>query len=152
MTSIEFKELVKSECIKHGFKKVKNSFYISGEDVLCCVNLQKSLYGSIYYINYYYFIGDFCESKEYPIYYDSDIYERVCVMSKTQTIKGKHFLTGQVEYEHYNEDEMRAILNSEFENKILPPIYNGKKFILNNLNKLYTLTTNKDEVMSKLEN
>ena len=35
--------------------------------------------------------------------------------------------------------------------RILPPVYQGKKYILDHLGKLYSLTLHKEEVMRKLK-
>ena len=68
-----------------------------------------------------------------------------------QTFQGKCFITAQVEYEEYTEDELRPFLDRELEKKVLPPICQGKKYILDNLNTLYFLTLNQEEVMRKLQ-
>ena len=60
-------------------------------------------------------------------------------------------MTDQVEYEEYTEDELRPYFDREFEERILPPIKQGKKFILENLNQSYSLTLNQEEVMRKLQ-
>lgn len=151
MDKKQFKEFCKNEFKARGFKKQKNTFYLTGHDLLCGIDLQKSNYGDIYYVNYYYFIGNFDNNSNYPTYYESDIQGRIVVMSKKQTFQGKQFLTAQVEYEEYAEDELRPFFEKEFEEKILPPIYQGKKYILDNLNSLYFLTLNQGEVMRKLQ-
>lgn len=73
------------------------------------------------------------------------------VMSKTMSFQGKSFLTAQIEYEAYTEDELRPFFEREFETKVLPPIKNGRKFISENLDKLYFLTLNQEEVKEKLQ-
>ena len=54
-----FKEFCKNEFEAHGFKKQQNVFYLAGHDLLCGIDLQKSNYADVYYVNYYYFIGEF---------------------------------------------------------------------------------------------
>lgn len=151
MDKNEFKAFCKNEFEARGFKKKKNMFYLTGRDLLCGIYLQKSNYGDIYYINYCYFIGEFEDIKNYPTHYESDIQERVLAMSKTSTVRGKHFITSQIEYNEYTEDELRSYFDKEFEERILPPVYQGKKYILDNLGKLYSLTLRKGEVMLKLQ-
>lgn len=151
MDKDQFKRFCKSEFEKHGFKKIKKEFYLLGKDLLCGISLQKSNFGSVYYVNYYYFIGDYSQTKNYPTYHSSDVEGRLAVMTKTDTIQGEHFLTAQIEYEEYNEDELRYYFDKEFEEKVLPPIRYGKKYILDNLRKLYRLTLNQEEVMQKLQ-
>ena len=87
----------------------------------------------------------------YPTYYDNDIQGRICVMSKEQTIQGKQFMTQMVEYEEYTEEELRPYFDTAFKEEILPPVYQGKKFILDNLGKLYFLDLHQEEVMEKLK-
>ena len=151
MDKKQFKEFCRKEFQKRGFKKVKNTYYLLGKDLLCGLHLQKSNFGNVYYINYYYFLGDYQNQSIFPVYYDSDIDKRIVVMSKSQTCHGECFLTAQIEYEEYTEEELRFFFDKEFEEKILPPIFQGKKYILSNLGSLYKLTLNQEEVMRKLQ-
>lgn len=150
MDKKQFKDFCKKEFEAHGFKKQKNMFYLSGNDLLCGIDLQKSNYGDTYYVNYYYFIGMFGNITDYPTYYKSDIQGRIVVMSRKQAFQGKKYMTPQIEYEEYTEDELRPFFDKEFEEKILPPIYQGKRYISDNLNVLYFLTMNQEEVKEKL--
>ncbi len=147
----QFKEFCKNEFKAREFKKRKNAFYLPGHDLLCGIDLQKSNYSNVYYVNYYYFIGNFKNVTNYPTHYESDIQGRVAVMSRKQTFQGEQFMTAQIEYEEYTEDELRPFFDKEFEEKILPPINQGKKHILDNLNTLYFLTLNQEEVKRKLQ-
>ena len=151
MDKNEFKAFCKKEFTARGFRKIKSDFYLPGNGLLCELNLQKSNYSNSYYINFYFFIGEFKEEKEYPQYYEYDIYGRILAMSKTQTSGGRHFLTGMIEYEEYTEEELRTYFDKQFEERILPPILLGKQYILDNLGKLYSLTFRKEEVMQKLQ-
>lgn len=151
MDKKQFKEFCKQEFLRKGFRKVKNTYYLAGKDLLCGIDLQKSNFGNQYYINFFYCLGDYQNQSVFPTYYDSDIDARIIVMSKTQTYQGKPFLTAQIEYEEYTEDELRVFFDKEFEERILPPIQQGKVFILENLGKLYRLSLNQEEVMRKLQ-
>ncbi len=150
MDKKQFKEFCKNEFETHGFIKKKNMFYLFGHDLLCGIDLQKSNYSNVYYINYYFFIGNYKNTNKYPIYCESDIQGRIVVMSKKQTYQGKTFATAQIEYEEYTEQELKILIDAEFEKKILPPINIGKKFIYDNLNRLYFLNLNQEEVKKKL--
>lgn len=119
--------------------------------MICGIDLQKSNYGNVYYVNFFFCIGDYKSTSDYPSYYESDIKGRIIVMSKNETIKGRCFLTALIEYEEYTDEELRVYFDEEFDNKIMPPIIKGKKYILNNLNILYHLTLNQDEVKRKLQ-
>ena len=46
-----FKEFCKNEFEMHGFKKQRNVFYLTGHDLLCGIDLQKSNYADVYYVN-----------------------------------------------------------------------------------------------------
>ena len=97
MDKKQFKEFCKNEFKARGFKKQRNVFYLTGHDLLCGIDLQKSNYGDVYYVNYYYFIGEFKNITDYPTHYESDIQGRIAVMSRKQTFQGKQFMTVQVE-------------------------------------------------------
>ena len=147
----QFKNFCKKEFELRGFKKNKKTFYLVGKDLVCGIELSKSNYSNEYYVDFFYCIGDYHVVSELPVYYDSDVEERILVMSKTKTVQGKCFLTGMIEYEEYTEEELRSFFDKEFEERILPPIHKGKKYILDNLGKLYSLTLRKEEVMQKLQ-
>ena len=151
MDKKQFKNFCQKVFELHGFKKIKKTYYLRGEDLLCGIELQKSNFGNSYYINYYFFLGKFDNTKAYPICYDFDVQGRILAMSKTQTISGKQFLTSAIEYEEYTETELRPFFDKELEDRILPPVHHGKKYILDNLGNFYSLTLNKEEVMRKLQ-
>lgn len=151
MDTKQFKNFCKKEFELRGFKKIKKTFYLVGKDLLCGIELQKSNYSNSYYINYYFFLGKFDDTNDYPVCYDLDIQGRMVAMSKTQTVRGKHFLTSAIEYEEYTEEELRPYFDRAFEEEILPPVNHGKSFILDNLGKIYSLTLHKEEVMQKLQ-
>ncbi len=151
MEKNEFKNFCKKEFELRGFKKNKKMFYLAGKDLLCGIDLQKSYYSNSYYINYYFFIGEFNDLNYYPVCYDLDVQGRILAMSKTQTVKGENFLTAAIEYEEYTEEELHSYFDKEFEEKILPPVYQGKKYILENLGEFYHLTLRQEEVLQKLK-
>ena len=150
MDKKQFKTFCAREFESHGFKKHKKDFYLCGKDLLCGIEFQKSNFGNTYYINYYFCLGDFDGVTDMPVIYDSDVGGRIVAMSKTQTIKGKHFLGAAIEYEEYTEEELRPYFDKAFEERILPPIYQGKKYILDNLGRLYSLELHREEVLQKL--
>ena len=151
MDKKQFKTFCKNEFQKRGFIKQKNTFYLVGKELLCGIELTKSNYGEEYYVDFFFCIGDYSKDTKFPDYYSSDIVSRIVAMSKTKTVRGKCFLTAMIEYEEYTEEELRPYFSKEFEERILPPIYQGKKYILDNLGKLYHLTLHKEEVMQKLQ-
>lgn len=153
MNKQEFKTFCKNEFFKRGFLKYKNGYYLKGPaDILCGIFLQKSDFGNYYYINYCFHIQNPSDTS-IPSYYDMDMDGgRISVLSKTETDKnGNYFMTEQIEHEEYTEDEMKPFFDKVFEERIFPPINFGKKFILDNLGKLYFLTIHPDEVLKKLQ-
>lgn len=151
MNKKQFKDFCKKEFELRGFKRIKKIFYLEGKDLLCGIEFQKSNYSSSYYINYYFFLDKYDDTNHYPVCYDLYVQGRLVAMSKTQTVKGNRFLTSAIEYEEYTEEELRPYFDKEFKERILPPVHQGKKYILDNLGKLYSLTLNKEEVMKKLQ-
>lgn len=129
MDANEFKKFCNIEFAKRGFSKFKSSFYCQGNGVLCSLSLQHSDFGPMYYINFYFYIGDFSKNR-YPSRYDYDFRGRLSFMSKTETIDGKPFLGGMVEYDYYTEDELQPYFVNVFETIISPVLENGKKAII----------------------
>lgn len=113
--------------------------------------MQKSNYGDVYYVNYFYFIGEFKNITDYPTPYESDIEGRITVMSRKSTFQGKQFMTALIEYGEYTEEELRPFFERALEEEILPPVNRGKSFILDNLGTIYFLTMHQEEVMQKLK-
>ena len=156
MDKNEFKEFCKKEFYKRGYKKIRKMYYLVGtKGVMSGIDLQKSNFGEIYYVNFYFFIGDFqgVSTSLYPTLYESDVYSRILVMSKTQ--RDRHtkecFITSGIEYLEYTEETLRPYFDKDFEERILPPVYQGKQYILENLNKLYWLDIRREEVLKKLQ-
>lgn len=151
MNSKDFKRFCDHYFKSRGFTKVKNTYYCNGiNGVLCAIELQKSNYGPSYYVNYYFFLGVFTDIADYPSRHEFDIEGRLTVPSKTQKKDGKEFLSVQVEYEEYSEEELSLLLNEEFDTKILPPVTFGKRYLIDNLKKLYFLTLRQEDVLNKL--
>ncbi len=153
MDSKEFKKFCKDEFAKRGFRKVKSDFYCQGNGVLCSLYLQHSDFGPMYYLNFYFYIGDFT-GKEYPSRYDYDFYGRIAFMSKTSTINGgKTFLGGLIEYNYYTEDELRLYIDKGFEEKISPVLEHGKEEIVLLLkqDKCHANILREEETLDKLK-
>lgn len=150
MNKKEFVGFCKKKFSKYGFEKKGKYFYRQGKNLICGLYLQHSSFGKYYYINFFYSIGNYIEILQLPTIYDSHIDGRILIMSKTQTFQGERFLTAQIEYEEYSEEELRSFIDGEFQKIILPPIIQGKKYILDNLNSRYTITLNREEVLNWL--
>ncbi len=151
MDSKQFKIFCENEFKNKGFKKNKKAFYLFGKDVLCGIDWQRSRYSNSYYVNYYFFIGDFSSRKNLPLYYESDIQGRIKVLSKEQNFQAKQFMTPLIEYEKYTENELKDYFDFEFENVILPPIIRGKEYILHNLNSKYFSIHSTEVIVKKIK-
>lgn len=153
MNKEEFKMFCHKEFTNRGFEKIKKMYYIKGNmGILCGLDLQKSNYGPNYYVNYYYFIGDFVNVREYPDIYNFDVQGRISVMSKGQTaLDGSRFMTSMIAYEEYSEEELKGYFNKAFDEVIMIPVYRGKGYIMDNLGKLYFLTLRQEQVLEKLK-
>ena len=60
-------------------------------------------------------------------------------------------MTSLIEYEDYNEEDLKPYFDKDFEERILPPLQYGRSYILENLNKKYFLTLHPEEVLRKLQ-
>lgn len=145
-----FISFCKTYFVSSGFQKKGNTFYMLGRDLLCGIVLQKSNFGDSYYINYCFWLEGAFDNLSYPPRHNCDIEGRFRVMSKSMTHQGKPFATPQIKYEDYSEEELRMFFDNEYQNLISPPIKEGKRYIADNLNKLYYLTLNQEEVLRKL--
>lgn len=152
MDKKEFKNFCDKEFSKRGFIRCKNMYYRNGEGVLCSLNIEKSNYGEMYYVNYDFYIGNYVSPKNYPVKYDPvDLSGRFVVMSKTQTHHGKTFMTALIEYEEYTAEELRPFFDEQMEDIVLPPLMQGKKYLLEHVGEKYFLTLRREEVMKKLQ-
>lgn len=128
MNKQEFKDFCHSEFIKRGFVKQRSMYYIHGEDLLCGIYMQKSM-AEAYYVNFYFFIGEYENIKSYPKFSECDVYQRIVVLSK-DTIKGEHFMTALIDYEKYTIEEIKPYFDKAFDEYIMPPVLQGKRKIL----------------------
>jgi hypothetical protein len=149
MDKKEFVAFCKREFYKRDFKKVKNGYYLDGDkDILGAIFFQKSDYSESYYINCSFSIKGYNKFLPYPSYHETDIDKRIVVPQKR---KKEVSLWSTIYFDDFTENELRPWFDKAFDEWILPPIKEGKKFILNNLNTLYTLTLNADEILNELQ-
>lgn len=131
MTKEEFKKFCKEQFYSRGFTKVKKMFYFdNGKDILCGIDLQKSNFGNTYYINVSFFMKNFIVKDAYPSYLEADFNRRIMVMSKKQTYQGEVFMTPQIEYEEYENQELGMYFQQNFEEWIMPAIERGMDYII----------------------
>lgn len=149
MNKQEFKEFCHQEFTKRGFKKRKSMYYLNGKDLLGGLYLQKSMCDA-FYIEFDFFIGKY-DDKSHPTHYESDLFNRFVVLSKT-TYKGEYFMNSCIEYELYSKEELQPYFDETFDKYILPPILEGKKHILENLDYYFDAIFPKDrqKILDKL--
>ena len=151
MNSQEFKEFCRKEFIKRGFVKKKDMFYLHGNNILCGMRLKKSNYGPCYYVQYNFFIGKHDDSTHYPTHHEADIRLCILVLSK-DTINGRRFMDGLIEYEKYDADELRTYFDHAFEKYILPPVLKDVEILLENQKHYFAsvFPQDRDRVMTKI--
>lgn len=135
MDKKEFQEFCKNEFYTRGFQKVKKMYYLDGgKDVLCGIGLQESRYSNGYYVNVDFFFKGFNPSFPYPTDEDADIFKVITVMSK-DTYEGEHYRTWLIKYEEYEQSDLKPYFDKEFEEWILPCIYEGTEYIVRSFKK-----------------
>lgn len=146
MEKLEFKKFCYHQFKKHGFQKIKNRYYLKGKDnIICVLELQKSDYGSYYYINYDYYINP-PVAPEMLSSYISDLIGRILIFSKNDYA----VIGAAIEYEKYTEEELIADFDDYFNKVIIPPIKIGKTILVKYLNTFYHLHVHKENVLKKL--
>lgn len=151
MTKEEFQQFCKNYFLECGYRKKRNDYYLVGESgILSSIDLQKSQFSSGYYINFNFYLDNYIDVplSKFPSCYDSDIDGRIGIMT---VIDGECFETGLFEYKKYTPEMLKPYFDKAFDEIIFPPLKLGKKYILENLNILYDLSLNREEVLRKLK-
>lgn len=122
---------------ENGFEKNTNRFYRNGQGFLCEIYLQKSGYGSVVYVNYDFFLGDF--KKPYVINRESG--------STYTPFVGGRFYFGEkhgysCEYSNWNEEQLLGVLLVNMNKAILPPFSSGKQYLREHYGTLYKASLN----------
>lgn len=152
----EFINFCKEDFKKRGFKKIKKGYYLdNGKGILVIIYLQRGSYGKYYYINCNFNIGSLDNDIPKPIFDDANFFNRIKIMSKANdTIDGKQYMTEQIPYEEYAQNELQPFFDKYFEKMVIPVIIGGKQYIIENIDK-YEIggkyITEKREISSILE-
>lgn len=134
MTKEEFKKFCEEQFYNKGFVKAKKMYYLDrGKDILCGVDLQKSNFGNTYYVNVCFFVKSYIGKDKYPSYLEADFYRRIMVMSKKQMYQGDVFMSPQIEYEEYENEELEMYFQQNFDEWIMSAIEEGEEYILKRL-------------------
>lgn len=133
MTTQEFKDFCHEQFTKYGFskrtKRDKQYFLNGTTGVLAGISLQRSNYGSAYYVNVNFYIGEFDDPKLYPSEYEGDISIRITVLSK-DTIKGECFMTGFIDHPKYTVKELQPYFEDALNQIIIPPLLVDKNYLV----------------------
>lgn len=137
MENKAFRDIAHRVLKENGFEKIKNRFYRKGKGFLCEIYLQKSGYGSVAYVNFDFFLGEF--EKPYVINRES---------GNTYTpFVGGRFYFGEkhgysCEYTHWNEDQLLCVFIENMDKAILPPFNLGKQYLRDHYGVLYRASLN----------
>ena len=147
MDNLEFKKICWTELKKRGFTKKGNNFYYATNEMVCNVYLQKSNFGKYYYINVYYTLGNYQNTKEYPKY--DDFYSRLEVLKYD---KGIPYMGASFEYEKMTKEEIEYYLVKGLDEHVMPPLIKGKQHIIDHFDEYRkTNPEKKAKLMAKLK-
>ena len=130
MEKQEFKTFCHNLFLKYGFTKVKKMYYLKCKDILCGISLNHSM-ARAYYVDLDFFVGEYNDKKTYPTISSSDMGRCFEVPSK-DTVNGKHFMDGMIEYGLYTKEEIEPYFIDTIEKYVLPLITEGKTYVLEN--------------------
>ncbi len=135
MEKQEFLQFCHKEFTQREFKKKKNVYYRKGNGLLCGLHIQKSM-AEGYYVNYYFFIGEYDDPKLYPTRYDFDLYSRIGIPAVDDY--GVQYQGAFIEYELYTADDLKPHFEEAFKKFILPPLTEGTAYFLMNPDLYFT--------------
>ena len=141
-----FKKFLQKYLKDKGFEKIKSKYYLKDEKFLCMIHYYKSYYGSTYYFDYYFFLGEF--EKPYIINQDNAQTYTPCVGRRFYfTEKDKY----SCDYLDYTEEQLKCLLDSNFKERIMPPFIEGKQYLLKNFGTLYTTFLPQEKILPLLK-
>ena len=108
--------------------------------------LQRSYYGPTYYINYTFFLGEF-ENPNDIIQDNMETYSPNVGSRFYFTEKDKY----SCDYLDYDEEKLKALLDKNFAERIIPPFEQGKKYLKKHFGTLYTSFLLDERVVPFLE-
>jgi hypothetical protein len=140
MDNKEFRQITQTVFKANGFEKLKNRYYRKGQGFLCELQIQNSGYGSMAYVNFDFFLGEF--EKPYIINRESG--------STYTPFVGGRFYFGEkygysCEYPKWSEDQLFHALLENMNSAILPPFDLGKQYLRDHYGTLYRATLNIQE-------
>lgn len=118
MEAEEFKEVVRYKLEEIGFVYKRGTYYQESEELIACIDLQKSYYSKNYYINYGFLVKELHPEIKYPKTHTSDI-------------TGRFFIEGasdEFELDSLDAKEIQGSIQMELEKNILPTLKNGIEY------------------------
>ena len=141
-----FKNFLHKYLTEKGFEKIKSKYYLKGEKFLCMIHFYRSNYGPTYYFDYYFFLGEF--EKSYAINQES-------VETYTPYVGSRFYFTEKDKYScdylEYDAEKLKALLDKNFAERIIPPFEQGKKYLKEHFGTLYTSLLFDERFMPFLE-
>lgn len=131
-----FKKFLHKYLKGKGFEKIKNRYFLKGKNFLCMIYIYRSAYAPIYYFDYSFFLGEF--EKPYILNETGD--------NETYTpyVGSRFYFTEKdkccCNYFDYSEEELKALMDKNFKERINPPFEEGKKYLLEHFDELYSYT------------
>ena len=120
----DFRNIAHKILKENNFEKVKSRYYRPGQGFLCEIYLQKSSYGSVFYINFDFFLGNF--EKPYVINRDS-------AQTYTPHVEGRFYFGEKYgyacEYPHWEQEQLLTVFLENMRKVILPPFDVGKQYL-----------------------
>lgn len=141
-----FKKFLHKYLKEKGFEKIKSKYYLKSEKFLCMIHFYRSNYGPTYYFDYYFFLGEF--EKPYAINQES-------VETYTPYVGSRFYFTEKDKYScdylEYDAEKLKALLDKNFAERIIPPFEQGKKYLKEHFGTLYTSLLFDERFMPFLE-
>lgn len=110
------------------------------------IHFFRSYYWPTYYLDYYFFLGDF--EKTTDINQESAETYTPCVGSRFYFIEKDKY---SCDYLDYDEEKLKVLLDKNFVGSIIPPFEQGKKYIKEHFGTLYTSFLLDERVVPFLE-
>lgn len=118
MSIKELKNLVQEIVCDYKFTSMKNNFYFRKDELGITINIQKSHYSNICYINYGFWVRELHNDEEYLTIEKCDIMGR---FSMTRDDKIQY----DFPLDKFNAEEVKIEIRRNINDKILPVMENG---------------------------
>lgn len=118
MNNTEFKKLVGKTLKEKGFSYEKKVYYLRSDELIVCIDFQKSNFDNSYFINYGFLLTKLNPTMEYPKPNVSDVSGRFSYYEK-EVVKPEFTL------DFLNEEDLAQSIQMNLEKNIQPVIEDG---------------------------